>query len=159
MKKIDVGQTISIFANVGILISIVFLAIEVSQNQASIEDANEINRLSARTTASYQASNWRLLLGEHAEIAELWTAGLAGEELSPVDAIRFRAFCADLLWRLATNYERNITLNNEQSARGNVAQAKAQLMENPGLRPCWESEKEVIGLYLASFVDAVENTE
>ena len=157
MRKIDLGQAISILANVGILISIVFLAIEVSQNRASIEDANEINRLSARSTASYQASNWRLLLGENAEIAELWMAGLAGEELNPVDTLRFQALCTDQLWRLATNYERNVALDNEQSAQGNVTQAKVSLRDDPGMRSCWESEKEGIGLYISSFVDAVDD--
>ena len=54
MKKIDLGQTITILANVGVIVGIVFLAIELRQN-------NE-------------------LLGQQARIAsnEQWIASLEG---------------------------------------------------------------------------------
>ena len=34
MKKIDLGQTVSILANVGVIIGIAFVGIELSQNNA-----------------------------------------------------------------------------------------------------------------------------
>jgi hypothetical protein len=37
MKKIDLGQTITILANVGVIAGIVFLAIELQQNNALLE--------------------------------------------------------------------------------------------------------------------------
>jgi len=39
MKKIDLGQTITILANVGVIAGIVFLGIEVQQNSTQIERA------------------------------------------------------------------------------------------------------------------------
>jgi hypothetical protein len=41
MKKVDVGQAVSIFANLGVVAGIVFLAIEIGQN-------NELMRAAAR---------------------------------------------------------------------------------------------------------------
>ena len=37
MKKLDVGQSVGILANVGVLAGIVFLGIEINQNTTSIE--------------------------------------------------------------------------------------------------------------------------
>ncbi len=37
MKKIDLGQTVGILANVGVIAGIVFLAIEIHQNTRSLE--------------------------------------------------------------------------------------------------------------------------
>jgi hypothetical protein len=37
MKKIDIGQMITIFANVGVIVGIIFLAVEVKQNNRQLE--------------------------------------------------------------------------------------------------------------------------
>jgi len=42
MKKFDLGQTISILANVGVIAGIVFLAIEVAQNTESLEETRNL---------------------------------------------------------------------------------------------------------------------
>jgi len=39
MKKIDLGQTISTLANIGVIAGIAFLAIEIQQNTAAVEGA------------------------------------------------------------------------------------------------------------------------
>jgi len=45
MKKIDLGQTLNTLANVGVIAGIVFLAVELNQN-------NEFLELEARATLS-----------------------------------------------------------------------------------------------------------
>jgi len=44
MRKLDVGQTIGIVANVGVILGIVFLAIEVRQNNSLIESEQQYRR-------------------------------------------------------------------------------------------------------------------
>ena len=46
MKKIDLGQTISILANVGVLAGIIFLAFELQQNNELMAQQQRFNRLS-----------------------------------------------------------------------------------------------------------------
>ena len=36
MKKIDVGQTMTILANLGVIIGIAFLAVEINQNNSQL---------------------------------------------------------------------------------------------------------------------------
>jgi hypothetical protein len=45
MKKIDIGQTIGILANRGVIAGIVFLTIEINQNSEALESEARYNRL------------------------------------------------------------------------------------------------------------------
>ncbi len=47
MKKIDLGQTITILANVGVVAGIVFLAVELRQNNEFMAADARFNLLSA----------------------------------------------------------------------------------------------------------------
>ena len=51
MKKLDVGQMITILANLGVIAGIVFLAVEIRQNQASLDEQNVLNRQASRDAA------------------------------------------------------------------------------------------------------------
>jgi hypothetical protein len=49
MKKIDLGQTVSTLANIGVIASIIFLAIQVRQTNRSIQGATYQSRASTLT--------------------------------------------------------------------------------------------------------------
>ncbi len=49
MKKLDLGQTITILANVGVIAGIVFLGMELRQNNELMAADARFNLLSART--------------------------------------------------------------------------------------------------------------
>ena len=49
MKKIDIGQTITILANVGVIAGIVFLAFELRQNNSLLAAQASFSRLSIAT--------------------------------------------------------------------------------------------------------------
>ena len=51
MKKVDVGQVIAILANIGVITGIVFLAIEVRQNNLLIESENQFRSDESRAEA------------------------------------------------------------------------------------------------------------
>ena len=51
MKKIDVGQVVGILANIGVVAGIIFLAIEVGQN-------NELMRAAARDAQNQRVMNY-----------------------------------------------------------------------------------------------------
>lgn len=58
--KIDVGQTVNTLANVGVLVGIVFLAIEVSPNQATLEEQTTLNALSGRDASDRFRRCWEV---------------------------------------------------------------------------------------------------
>ncbi len=64
MKKIDLGQTITILANVGVIAGIVFLGIELQQN-------NELLEVQAEMAVSDVQSNTLLAVIQEPELIEL----------------------------------------------------------------------------------------
>jgi hypothetical protein len=101
MKKIDVGQTISIIANLGVIAGIALLAIEIRTNTAT-------NRISM-----YQASNasWMQINGTLATDEELVAllAKANSEELEGVENFQYQAWVrqqishSDFVLRLYTS--------------------------------------------------------
>lgn len=64
MKKIDLGQMITILANVGVIAGIIFLAIELRQNTT----ASRLEAASTHLSGSYELD---LLLATNKELSEL----------------------------------------------------------------------------------------
>ena len=68
MRKFDLGQAIQVVANVGVLAGIVFLAVEVRQNQSTMDEDAQLN-----TLASF--SDFRNFIAESEQLAEIWSTG------------------------------------------------------------------------------------
>jgi len=97
MKKIDLGQTIAILANVGVIAGIVFLAIEVRQNTESIDQSRRVAMAEAyqsRANATMEIM-FQLAGSQHSEIeAQLVEYGWPGDSgalamLSPSERISY----------------------------------------------------------------------
>jgi len=99
VKKFDFGQTIQIVANIGVLAGLIFLAVEVSQNQSSIDEDAQLNTLES-------FNEFRNFIANSEQLSEIWLKGLAGNELTPTEALRFGYICLDYLMLFATNYSR-----------------------------------------------------
>ena len=84
MKKIDVGQTIQILANVGVIAGIAFLALELRQN-------NKLLRAQAGYNLYLNRSEGRNEIFGNPEIAEFIARAESGQPLSNVDQRRLRA--------------------------------------------------------------------
>jgi hypothetical protein len=80
LKKIDLGQGISILANIGVIAGIIFLGLELQQNnellKAEAADGLLQNRLSPR----------RQIL-EHRDLAQLMTKHASGKPLTDADEL------------------------------------------------------------------------
>jgi len=93
LKKLDLGQTISILANLGVIAGILFLGIELRQNNTLMESQARFNRLSV-ITEGY--GPW----AENGELAELRVRASNGEELSEVERRRIEGAIMQILLRL-----------------------------------------------------------
>ena len=81
MKKIDLGQTITILANIGVIAGIVFLAVELRQN-------NEIQSAQVRSTRVDNRAAITEMLFENPEVIEF--LGKDRSSLSQVELDRIR---------------------------------------------------------------------
>lgn len=81
MKKIDLGKTISMLANVGVLAGIIFLAYELRQNTIATELGVAQGHFEATVTANQQ-------MIAYPHLAELVAKTIEGGELSRVEELQ-----------------------------------------------------------------------
>lgn len=83
MKKFDLGKSVSILANVGVIAGILFLAIEIRESREQAIIANAIQG----TTEIYL---WIQSLAEEPELAEIFQRGAENfDGLSEIEKFRF----------------------------------------------------------------------
>jgi hypothetical protein len=90
MRNIDLGQMIAILANVGVIAGIVFLAIELRQNNRFLSAQAEFNLFQNRSVDSRE-------IYEDPDLAELWTKINNGLELSESDELRIKFWANNVL--------------------------------------------------------------
>ena len=79
MKKIDIVQMITILANIGVIVTLLFVGYEVSQN-------TRVARGEARQALADLNQEWLVLLSQDSEFNTLWNkVWLTHEELSPAE--------------------------------------------------------------------------
>ncbi len=84
MKTLDLGQLVQTIANVGVIAGIVFLAIEIRQNNELMEAEARFNRVSVSTEAyNIQSTN--------GDLAEIIVKANNNESLTEVEHYRFRS--------------------------------------------------------------------
>jgi hypothetical protein len=89
MRKIDLGQTIAILANLGVIAGIVFLGVELQQNNRLLSAEAQYGRR--------QIDQARVLtLVESGELSDILVRARSGEELSEPE--EFRLFLLSLNW-------------------------------------------------------------
>ena len=98
MKKIDLSKTINTLANIGVVAGIVFLAIEINQNQLALEEHNTLTRLTGRDAAGESYNGFRKLLLENPYLIPIWERGYAGEQLSSEEQAQFGYLCEYQVW-------------------------------------------------------------
>ena len=156
MRHIDINRTIQTFANVGVLVGIGFLAVEIGQNNRVIEEQNAINTVSARFAALDGFNGMRTLMLENPELLRVTEAADAGEELTSFEARQLQLLCLNQLWL-------RVSLHVQSQAFGapdlsHIETVKRQNEDSEYRRDCWESAKgALIASGFGDFVDAVDN--
>ena len=85
MKKIDLGQTIGILANVGVIAGIVFLAVELRQNNELLATQITATQAASAVTVSALDQEFLLTIGGDPVTAKLWATYLDTPEVLPED--------------------------------------------------------------------------
>jgi len=75
LQPLDINKWLTLIANFGVIAGILFLVIEVRQNQESFNEANMISRLSASSATLEAYESFRTMLIQDKEIAQIWDRG------------------------------------------------------------------------------------
>jgi hypothetical protein len=159
MKKGKLNEWLTLLANFGVVTGIVFLVIEVRQNQAAIEESNLINRVQARSMEIDQFNDFRAFVSQSEELSRIWVEGIAGQPLDTVERARFEMLCLSNVWISVGAYERSLLLDRPGIADGTVRIRAEMLAESPGFRDCWNKvvRQSVLEYGMGEYVDAVES--
>jgi hypothetical protein len=95
MKKIDLGQSISILANIGVLIGIVLLVLELNH-------ASQATQGQTRSDIANQQMTLILQRAINPSLADLYLRGRAGEPLTDLEEEQLRAYLI-AFWRHREN--------------------------------------------------------
>ena len=143
MKKVDVGQAITILANLGVIAGIVFLAIEIQQN-------NDQLRIQARQNVyEMQAEIQRNFYRNDGGLAELYIKAVQGESLSFVESVRFTSYQTHLIRTMAFIFREDPEAANES------IDWMAMFFTGPGMLDVWEDMRSD---YSAEFVEFIEQS-
>lgn len=143
MKKLDLGQTITIFANIGVIAGIVFLAVEVRQNQATLERGNAMNLVAVQNSAQDRFSEFRKFLLENDELFIIWRNGMRDTELSEIEQERFDELCAEHVFGLATTHRIYDALGRAREAQNAVTIARNNIAESSNYEACWNRLRRI----------------
>lgn len=151
MKKIDLAQSITILANLGVIAGIVFLAVELRQNNALLEAEAGYNLARNRVANSE-------LLRSSPEFAALLVKLEQGQPLSAQDQLQARGFYVSFI--VNWSWEYNEYLEGRISESQLPSQVWGDLLRGegplptPGLMAAWEEQKPY---YDSRFVEFVED--
>jgi hypothetical protein len=158
MNLDNVNKWLTLVANFGVVAGIVFLAVEVRQNQEVLERDHAIALLDSASLEVSRYTAQRELRIQSREITQLWMDGLAGKDLDPVDQSRFNSMCSNETWSDALLYERSVALGRIVWEKAIVESNKRGLEENPGFKACWERRRETLkGWGYEDFVNKVDS--
>lgn len=147
--KLDIGQTIQVVANLGVVGGLIFLAYEINQNTTQLM-RGEMN------ATMEQYSSWRHTIASNADLAQLWTDGLRGvDQLSDAEQIRFELMLDDSFWLNYQFWDRArvgaIRRDWEALALGGTIE---QINNSEAAKVWWEENKSA---FPPGYVAAVES--
>ena len=143
MKKIDLGQTISILANFGVIAGIVFLAVEIGQNQRALDEQNMLTSLSGRDSAFSMMGSFRRLRMENPELDRVWRDGVADQIENGEDMGQFELLCEERIFIASTLHNRFMALEDLPAAQNQVNGLRRLNEQSDTFNRCWQRIKEI----------------
>jgi len=139
LKKVNLAQTISVLANVGVIAGIIFLGLELQQNNEMLSDEAQRAR----------AQMFRENLAVWADNSELWVKDREHETLTSAEAYRISRIWLMNLWAFQTSFSQ--LPRNEVEGGGNLFRRQFEVM--PSLRKTWEENRDA---FEPEFVQYIE---
>ncbi len=116
MKKLELGQTLQLLGNAGVIVGILLLVYELSQNR-------DMMMAQTRNELSQGITEILLDLSSNEERASIFTRGAAGEALSEGESVQYQLMTmAELRYHENVHYQYRNGLYDEDEYRAHRAQ-------------------------------------
>lgn len=141
MNLDNLNKWLTLASNLGVLIGIIFLTVEINQNQESIDLQNSINLAEARDASFNTASSFRHLLLENLELLSVWERGSSDEILSSEEMIQYTHLCNEFLYGLLSLAVRMRALDLETEYEGILEGLGSRIKNIESFKACWNNAK------------------
>jgi hypothetical protein len=153
MKKIDLGQTVGILANFGVIAGIIFLAVELQQN-------NEMMRAQTRSELSRDVIELQSSNMNDSAYADVLLRGNKGEELSELERYQYRRHRNAWEWHWENIvYQHRIGLYDDAEFAVQIEIIRRDMASLPGLKDHWCTNRPWRSTELVAAIEGAELNE
>ena len=153
MSLEDLGNIGDFVGAIGVVLSLVYLAVQIRQNSRQVEQNTRSVRSASFHVAHESIGAYASSIAEDEALAELLERGLRGAELSSTERVRFDA----LFSRLFSAYEELFYLQRDSLVDSELWASRARnlssYLRQPGGRDYWGRMR---GLFAESFREFVD---
>ena len=134
----QLSELAQIVASVGVVLSLIFVALQIKQNTAALQ-RNEHNSTMAQWTVI------RMAIAKHRDIAELMTAGLQGESpLDAADQLRLEQMLQENAWAAFHIWDRTQRgIFPKGTFEATAGALLGTLLSTPGGETWWHTAKHI----------------
>jgi hypothetical protein len=158
MSLEDLGNIGEFVAAVGVVLSLIYLAVQIRQNTSQLIEGNRAQRLAAQRDTVAAFSRYRHLVVLNPDVSRLLQKGaLDLESLTEEERIRFDLLAYEQLFAsetLFTHVEESLLPVERWDG---VSQYLVASLSQPGLRQHWELNKYLCSSRFAAAVDKLLN--
>jgi hypothetical protein len=149
-----IGAIGELVGGLAVVLSLVYVGFQVRQNSRQI-DQNSRQLEATMYHASGEGFNrWWSLIARDEAVADLWKRGLAGEELSPTDKLRFNSMAMMLFSTLENNFHQFQLGSLRRNTLEISKSSWERLLTSPGGSAWWE--REARRSFTPEFVKTIE---
>ena len=147
MKNFDYVQLVSLLANVGVVLGLVFLGIELYQS-------NQMNRTSAWNNLLRTGIEFNDSIAQNPDLAEVLAKSNSNEDLTEAESIRLQAFAAASMQRVWFDYQQiKAGIITPEELRTRIPRFKALLARFPSVKVLYEEGRDGYSKEFQRFVD------
>ena len=157
------GSLGEFIGSIAVVLTLVYLAIQVRHgsalleaNNAAMDESARLARAAAMDRYSDAVSRWRGRLIENEEVALIWQKALRGDEMDELSQLRLNNLWIDWVNTHRANYRRAMTVGDEGLQRQAVVTMVTPLIESSVLRNLWDHGRPMNELGAPDFLNAVD---
>ncbi len=142
MSLEDLGNLGEFVGAIAVVITLVYLALQIRQNTAHLSQNTRAVQLSALQANVESGNRVRELLILNPEVAELYLKGLQGySQLDRPERLRFGMLVENLLGALQASYDRYVGLEIDPGRVEGIAKMLDSMLVYPGVREWWSRNR------------------
>lgn len=149
------GAVSEIVGAAGVVITLIFLVVQLKQNTRAMQESNRLERAAAIDRHTDSVGSWRSMLAQNRELAEIYLKATNNESLDKLEWMRLNHIWINLVNTQRSNFERAKVVGEAGLATQAVRSVAREVVSSAVLQSMWEVAKPWHKLASPDFVEVV----